>query len=142
MAKPLVTGRYYEDLAVGTTIRTQGRTIGESLVETFAGTTGDLASVHLDAVAASKTIYGGRIAHGLLSLSVLQGLMQQTQYLVGTGVASLGWDAVKFLAPVKLGDSVCGEFSIREARLSNSRSDTGIVVEACRLINQDGKIVL
>jgi acyl dehydratase len=135
-------GKFYEDLPVGTTICTEGRTIEGNVVDAFAGVTGDFASVHTDAIAARKTIYGEQIAHGLLSLSILQGLMAQTRYLLDTGLASLGWDAVKFIAPVRLGDTVYGEFTIREARLSTSRPNAGIVVEDCRLTNQEGTVVL
>jgi acyl dehydratase len=142
MSDSLEVGRYYEDFVLGVTFRTHARTIGAGLVDAFAGATGDFAPVHTDAIAASNTIYGERIAHGLLSLSVLQGLMWQTRYTLETGIASLGWDSVKFVAPVRIGDTVRAEFSIREARISTSRPDAGILVEDCRLINQDGKVVL
>lgn len=133
---------HYEDFVLGAVFRTQARTIGEGVIDAFAGVTGDFAPVHTDAAAARETIYGQRIAHGLLSLSVLQGLIWQLRLTLTTGVASLGWDSVKFVAPVRLGDTVYAEFSIREARESKSRPDAGILVENCRLVNDRGEVVL
>ena len=135
-------GRYFEDLPEGATFRTSARTIGEAAVDTFAGVTGDFSYVHTDAAAASDTIFGERIAHGLLSLCVMQGLIWQTRYTVDTGVATLGWDRIRFPAAVRFGDTVHAEFTIREARESRSRPDVGIVVEDCRLINQHGETVV
>jgi acyl dehydratase len=139
---PALEGRYFEDLPIGTELRTSARTLGEGAVDLFAGLTGDFSYVHTDAEAASATIYGERIVHGLLSLCVLQGLMWQTRYTVDTGVATLGWERIRFPEPVRIGDTVRGVFTIREARESASRPDVGIVVEDCRLINQRGDTVV
>lgn len=135
-------GLYYEDLPVGTAFRTSARTIGEGAVETFAGVTGDFSYVHMDAEAASGTAFGERIVHGLLSLSVMQGLIWQTRYTIDTGVATLGWEHIRFPVAVRLGDTVHAEFTIREARESRSRPEVGIVVEDCRLLNQHSETVV
>jgi acyl dehydratase len=135
-------GKYFEDLPVGTEFRTSGRTITEGAVDLFSGLTGDFSYVHTDAEAAADTIFGERIAQGLLSLCVLQGLIWQTRYTVDTGVATLGWERIRFPAAVRMGDTVRGVFTIREARESASRPDCGIVVEDCRLYNQHGETVV
>jgi acyl dehydratase len=135
-------GRYFEDLPVGTVIRTSARTIGEGAVDAFAGLTGDYSYVHTDAEAVKETMYGERIVHGLFSLSVLQGLIVQTRYTIDTGLATLGWERIRFPIAVRLGDTVRGELTIREARVSRSQPGAGIVTEDCRLINQRGEAVV
>jgi acyl dehydratase len=134
--------RYFEDLPVGTELHTSARTITEGLVELYAGVSGDFSYVHTDAERAERGLFGERVAHGLLTLSVLQGLMWQTRYDLETGMATLAWNDVRFPAPVRFGDTVRGVFTIREARASRSRPDAGIVVESCRLVNQRDEDVL
>jgi acyl dehydratase len=142
MSRRSKRGRYFEDFAVGDEFTTGGRTIGEWSVEAFAGLTGDFSYVHIDAEAVKDTLYGERIVHGLLSLSIMQGLMWQTGYDVDTGVATLGWENVKFPAPARLGDTVCAHFCIKAARLSRSRPGLGIITEDCRLVNQEGNTLV
>lgn len=142
MTESSVRDGYYEDFHVGQEFRAARRTVTESAVDTFAGVTGDFSYLHVDAEAARESIYGERIAHGLLSLSILQGLMWQTHYTRNTGVASLGWDRIAWPKPVRIGDTVEARFTIRETRESRSRPDMGILVEDCRLINQDGEVVV
>ena len=137
-----IKGRYFEDFTVGEEILTTGRTISEAMVDTFAGVTGDFSYAHTDEVAMQSTEFGERIAHGLLSLCVLQGLMWQTGYTSQTGVATLGWEALKFPAPVRFGDTVRARFTIREMRPSRSRPEVGILIEECVLLNQLRAVVV
>jgi acyl dehydratase len=141
MTEATVRDGYFEDFEVGQVFTGDRRTVTEAAVDTFAGLTGDFSYLHVDAEAAAESIYGERIIHGLLSLSLLQGLMWQTHYTRRTGVASLGWEAIKWPAPVRIGDTVQAGFSIREMRESKSRPDLGILVEDCRLTNQRGEVV-
>jgi len=67
-------GRYFEEMTVGDTVKSPGRTITETDIMLFAGPTGDYNPLHTDAEYAKTTIYGKRIAHGLLGLSVASGL--------------------------------------------------------------------
>jgi acyl dehydratase len=137
-----VRGRYFEEFTDGEQLESMGRTVSEAMVDAFAGVTGDFSYAHTDEVAMQATQFGGRIAHGLLSLCVLQGLMWQTGYTAQTGVATLSWDAVKFPAPVRFGDTVRARFTIREKRLSNSRPEVGILIEECELLNQRDEVVV
>jgi acyl dehydratase len=137
-----MTGFYLEDFAVDQVIETAARTVGDGLVDSYAGVTGDFSYVHIDAERAAAGIFGERVAHGLLSLSLLQGLLWQTGYLADTGLATIGWDKVRFPAPLRFGDTVRGRIVITEARPSRSRPETGIVVESCTLLNQDDEVVL
>jgi acyl dehydratase len=112
------------------------------MVDAFAGVTGDFSYAHTDEIAMQSTEFGGRIAHGLLSLCVMQGLMWQTGYSSQTGIATLGWDALIFPAPVRFGDTVHARFTIREMRPSGSRPEVGILIEECTLLNQRDQVVV
>jgi acyl dehydratase len=137
-----IKGRYFEDFTVGEEILTTGRTVSEAMVDAFAGVTGDFSYAHTDEVAMRSTEFGERIAHGLLSLCVLQGLMWQTGYTSQTGVATLGWETIRFPAPVRFGDTVHARFTIREMRPSRSRPELGILIEECALLNQRDEVVV
>jgi acyl dehydratase len=98
-------GMYFEEIAEGFRIASQGRTITEADVVTFAGVSGDYNPLHIDAEYAAKTIFGARIAHGLLGLSVASGLAWQLGFMLGTVEAfrELTWT---FRKPMLLGDTV------------------------------------
>lgn len=142
MAERMVLGRYFEDFVVGEKLMTAGRTVGEGTIDMFAGLTGDFSDVHMDAEVMKETEFGGRIGHGILALGIMQGLMWQTNYNLGTAVATLGWDKIKSSAPLRAGDTVRAYWTIESKRESRSRPDMGILVEDCRLVNQRGQTVL
>jgi acyl dehydratase len=68
------TGQYYEEFEIGDTHVSQGRTITEADVATFAGLSGDYNPLHTDAEFAKTTIFGERIAHGMLTVAMSTGL--------------------------------------------------------------------
>ncbi len=138
----MMLGRYFEDFVVGEKLTSAGRTIGENTIDLFAGLTGDFSDVHMDAEVMRQTEFGGRIGHGILALGIMQGLMWQTNYNLGTAVATLGWDKVKLSAPLRAGDTVRAYWAIDSKRESRSRPHMGILVEGCRLVNQRSEIVL
>lgn len=98
-------GMYFEEIAEGFRIASQGRTITEADVVAFAGVSGDYNPLHTDAEYAGKTMFGARIAHGLLGLSVASGLAWQLGFMLGTVEAfrDLTWT---FRKPTMLGDTV------------------------------------
>ncbi len=138
----MMLGGYFEDFVVGEKLTSAGRTIGENTIDLFAGLTGDFSDVHMDAEVMKQTEFGGRIGHGILALGIMQGLMWQTNYNLGTAVATLGWDKVKLSAPSRAGDTVRAYWAIESKRESRSRPHMGILVEGCRLVNQRSEIVL
>jgi acyl dehydratase len=130
--------RYWDDIEVGERFSSPGRTITEADVVMFGALTGDFMPFHMDEEFAKDTIYGSRIAHGLLGLSYMQGVITW----VPTGIASmgsLGW-TVDFRAPIRIGDTVHCDFEIAGKRPSR-KLDRGVVFVACRLLNQDGQLV-
>ncbi|MEQ8368776.1 MAG: MaoC/PaaZ C-terminal domain-containing protein [Roseicyclus sp.] len=133
---------YFEDLAIGRKGRSPARTVTEHDIGVFAGLTGDHAALHTDAVYAADTEFGGRIAHGMLTLALTHGLMVRAGYNVESGLALLGWDNVSFRAPVRIGDTVTASWETIDLRESGSRPNAGIVRDRVTLTNQDGIIVL
>ena len=70
-----MAGLYFEEFSVGQKFNTVGRTVSEGDIFNFAGLTGDFNQIHTDAAFAAKTQFGQRIAHALLSLSLVTGLI-------------------------------------------------------------------
>ncbi len=117
------------------------KTVGESDVYLFAGITGDFASNHVNDEVMKASVYGRRIAHGALligfmstasSLSVEKGIAQG----IDATPVSLGYDRVRFLAPVFIGDTV--EVSYRIAEIDSARNRTRAKIE---ITNQKGELV-
>jgi acyl dehydratase len=134
----MLPGRFYEDIPVGDEQLTPRVTVTEGHILAYAGVSGDFSALHLDETYAVGTEFGGRIAHGLLGLTLTDGLKVQSGYF-RTGVA-LGW-SWNFRGPVRIGDTVQVRFRITEARTSKSRPHMGIVTVAVELLNQRGEIV-
>ena len=133
-------GKYFEDFSVGEEFVSPGRTITESDVYLYAGLTGDYNQLHTDEEYSKETsIYGTRIAHGLLGLSVTEGLKSRLGLFEGTSLASLEW-TWRFKKAVLIGDTVHVEWRIESAR-PTSKPGRGIITESVRLVNQRGEIV-
>ena len=135
-------GMWFEDFTVGMVMISPSRTIAESDLYLFGGMTGDLYFLHTDEETAKKTIFGGRIAHGMFGLSLMHGLICRTGHVEGTGVAMIGWDKIRHKAPLRIGDTVHSLWRVSSKRESNSRPGVGVVVEFIELINQRGESVL
>lgn len=105
----------FEDLTVGQSAQF-AKTITEADVMMFAGITGDFNPVHIDAVAAAKTRFGGRIAHGMLSAGLISATIANK--LPGPGSIYLG-QTLKFTAPVRIGDTVTANVEIAELMSKN-----------------------
>ena len=127
-------------VAVGDTV-SFSKTVGESDIYGFAGITGDFASVHVNEHYMKGTKYGRRIAHGVL----LMGYMSTTSSMMidksgseaGDETAvSLGYDRVRFLAPVFIGDTITVTYRIKEIDAERRRSRSQVTVT-----KQDGETV-
>jgi 3-hydroxybutyryl-CoA dehydratase len=112
------------------------KTVGESDVYLFAGITGDLSPNHVDDVAMSKTRYGRRIAHGALLVGFMSNTSTAMIALLGGAAVSYGYDKVRFIAPVFIGDTVTVTYTIREIDLEQSKTFAEVVVT-----NADGATV-
>src|SRR5690349_2459296 len=117
-------GLYFEEFVIGDKATSTSRTITEADIVAFAALSGDYNELHTSETYASRTIFGKRIAHGLLGLSIAGGLAFQMGFLVGTVDAFRGveWE---FSAPIYIGDTIHLEAEVSETkafpRLSNGR---------------------
>jgi len=134
-------GRYFEEFKVGETFESQARTLEAGDVSLFAGLTGDFNPLHTDEETAKRTPFGSRVAHGLLTLAISGGQQNQLGLFEGTTLALLGLDKVRFTAPVRFGDTLHTELTVRETRES-SKPDRGLVLFDMAVKNQRGEIVL
>lgn len=131
---------YFEDLQVGVSFPTARRTVTEADVVSFAGVSGDFNALHTDEIAASETVFGSRIAHGALILSIATGLRQQTGVFTGTHRGLLEIRSWKFIAPVRPGDTIDALTTITDLRRT-SKGDRGVVVQHVDVRNQHGDTV-
>lgn len=94
------------------------KTISESDVYLFAGITGDLNPAHVNEVAASQSMFGGRIAHGILTAGLISTVLGM--YLPGPGTIYLGQE-LRFVKPVRIGDTITATGTVREIDLERNR---------------------
>jgi acyl dehydratase len=138
-ARVLVPGEYgFNDLQIGDTYQTGGVTVTEAHVVGFAGLSGDLFDLHMDDEFAQAAGFPGRIAHGLLGLSLADGLKTRCTVRL-KGVATLSWNWT-FRAPLFIGDRIHVEVRIQEKRVTK-RSDRGIVTLAMKVVNGRKEVV-
>jgi 3-hydroxybutyryl-CoA dehydratase len=126
-------GKSIHELKIGELAQIS-KTITESDIELFARATGDFNPVHLDQAYAEKTSFKGRIAHGLLSVGLLSALLGNT--LPGHGTIYLSQE-VKFLAPVRIGDTITAKVEVIELIPEKNRAKFRTTCT-----NQDGKEVV
>jgi acyl dehydratase len=130
---------FFEDFAIGDEFVTPGRTVTEADVMLFAGLTGDYNRIHTDAEYMKSSMFGERIAHGLLGLSLVNGLKYRTDYDSDGVLAFLGltW---KFSGPIRFGDTIHAIIRITSKR-ETSKPDRGIMIQTIQVINQRGEVV-
>jgi acyl dehydratase len=100
------------------------KTVSESDVYGFAGITGDFAPNHVDEVFMAKSRYGGRIAHGVLLLGYTSTASTQMAALLGGHAVSLGYDRVRFLDGVRIGDTVEVRYTLSSIDHEGSRASS------------------
>ena len=106
-----------EDIAVGMSANL-GKTITEADILLFSAVSTDTNAVHLDEEYGKTTMFGGRIAHGMLSASLLSAVLGTR--LPGPGVIYLG-QSLRFKAPVRIGDTVHAKVTVKEVIAEKSR---------------------
>jgi 3-hydroxybutyryl-CoA dehydratase len=123
----------FDSLTVGSSA-TMAKTITETDVVLFAGITGDFNPAHIDAVAAARSRFGGRIAHGMLSAGIISAVLGTR--LPGPGSVYLS-QSLRFTRPVRIGDTVTAEVTVTALNAEKRRVTLATV---CR--NQDGETVI
>ncbi len=132
-------GKYFEEFEIGQEIFSPGRTITEADIMQFANLTGDTNPMHTDAEYAKTTLFGERVAHGLLGLSYTMGLLWPLGFLEGTVIAFMGLEA-KFKAPIKISDTISASAKVKQKKEMKAMGG-GLVVLESRLTNQRGETV-
>jgi acyl dehydratase len=132
---------YFEDFTPGREFRTDGATITEGQILDFA-LTFDPQPFHLDAETAKETIFGGLIASGFHTVALTFRLFAQTRALAACSLGSPGIDELRWLRPVRPGDTLRATVTVREQRPSTSKPDRGIVRLHWTALNQLGEPIL
>ena len=134
---PAPVQRYFEDIEVGEEYESPGRTVTETDIVLFAGLSGDYNILHTDAEFMKGSLFGERIAHGLLGLSIQAGLLGRAMLPYATlGFGSLRW---KFKGPIKIGDTI----RVRARVTSKKETDAGrgAIVLDRTVLNQRDEVV-
>ncbi len=134
-------GMWFEDFVVGAVVvHPLTRTITEADNVDFTTSTLNPAPIHLDAAYAATTDFGEPIVNSLLTLGIVVGISVH-ELTHGTTVANLGFDTVRFPAPLFHGDTIRVESEIVAVRASKSKPDRGIVTIDHRGFNQHGDLI-
>jgi acyl dehydratase len=128
----------FDDVAPGDRIDTDEITVTPAAIDAFADLTGDRFAIHMSDTAAQELGFPSRVAHGLLVLSLIDGLKNQCPAQF-RAIASLGWD-MRFSRPVLAGDRIRGHLTVTEKRLI-SDGRRGILTLDVEAINQAGEVV-
>ena len=129
---------YYDDVKINATLMTRSHVVSYDDILRFADITLDHHPLHTDAAYCETTRFGRPIAHGLYSLALMEGL--KSKMYEHTSIASLGWDKVRFEAPLFPGDEVHARIFFIHKR-DSKKPGRGVVTEKVSLINQTGDIV-
>jgi acyl dehydratase len=131
---------YFEDVEVGFRFETPRRTVTEADLVAFAGVSGDFNPLHTDSGFAAESIYGERIAHGALVLSIATGLRQRVGLFDGTLMGLLEIRHWTFASPVRIGDTIRVVNEVTVLR-ETSKPDRGVMVQRVDVLNQDDAVV-
>lgn len=129
---------FFEDYQLEDTRKTLGRTITETDFVVHAGHTGDFFPHHMDAEWCKTQDFGQRIAHGTMIFAIAIGL---TASVINPEAFSKGYDRLRFVKPVHIGDTIHAEVMISE-KSDAKRKEFGTVVEHVKVYNQHGDVVL
>jgi len=140
MSSPTEADRqFFEDIGIGDEYLSPGRTVTEADIVAFAGLSGDYNVLHTDAEFMRTSIFGERIAHGLLGLAISSGLGSRAMPRPFATLAFLGlrW---RFKGPIKIGDTIKVRLKVTDKR-ETSKPDRGIVTIQRTVVNQRGETV-
>ncbi|MBI1206942.1 MAG: acyl dehydratase [Azospirillum sp.] len=135
-----MVGPYFDDFSLGDVIETEGATITESQIIDFAFKF-DPQPFHIDIEAASRSPFGGLIASGFHTLSLSFRLFRDTGAITGTSMGGGGGDDLRWLRPVRPGDTLRVRVEVLE-RIPSRRPDRGTVRLGYTTLNQHGEAVM
>ena len=135
------TKYYWEDLVVGKVIDLGAREITREEILEFGGRY-DPQVFHTDEEAAKETIYGGLIASGWHTCAMMMRMLYDGLLAHAASLGSPGVDSVRWLKPVRPGDTLRARMTIVEARASSSKPDRGVIRSKWEVFNQNGEVVM
>ena len=139
MREPLKPGFYgLSDLLIGDYFETPSHTVTAEDIDNFADLSGDRFAIHMSDETARSYGLTGRVAHGLLVLSIIDGLKNQSEAQLDA-IASLGWN-IRFSSPVLIGDRIQSTITIAELR-TTLKSGRGMATLDISATNQNGAVV-
>lgn len=127
---------YFEEIEVGSKQTTVSRTITEADIVNFACLTGDFNPLHMDKVFAEQTMFGQRIAHGLLGLSIAAGLQTDEPEYHIEAFMNLNWS---FKRPIFIGDTIHVVSTIIDKKEGRAKG-SGIIISERKVFNQNEKV--
>ncbi len=135
--------KHFEDIAIGDSLLTHRRTVGEADIVAFGGISGDYFYMHFDAIAAKDSAFGQRIAHGYFVLSAAAGLFVSPA--PGPVLANYGLDTLRFTRPVAIGDTIRARLTCKR-RTDRMKTDAqgrgqGVVAWDVEVTNQNDEVV-
>lgn len=135
---------FLDDYEIGETMISPARTVTEADIVNFAGFTGDWHPLHTDVEYASKTPFQGRIAHGMLTLSIGLSLPFRlgpySSYLPKSFIAFYGMDEVRFTAPTRIGDTIHCEVNVID--ITDKGKDKGVLTVRNLIKNQKNELLV
>lgn len=135
----MIVEEFFEDYEIGFSRSCFGRTITESDIVLHAGQTGDFFPHHMDKEWCAKQDFGQRIAHGTLIFSIGIGSTAST---INPRAMSYGYDKLRFVRPVFIGDTITTTARIDRKQDHKNRLTHGFVHETIEIINQKQELVL
>ena len=134
--------KWFDELAVGDSLLTHRRTVGEADIVAFGGISGDYFYMHFDDIAAKESPFGKRIAHGYFVLSAAAGLFVSPAK--GPVLANYGLDTLRFIKPVGIGDTIQARLTCKRKTDKPAKKDQapqGVVAWDVQVTNQLGELV-
>ncbi|WP_096779582.1 phenylacetic acid degradation bifunctional protein PaaZ [Zobellella denitrificans] len=135
--------KYFEELAVGERLLTARRTVTEADIVNFGCLSGDHFYAHMDKIAAAESLFGERVAHGYFVVSAAAGLFVDAA--PGPVIANYGMEGLRFIEPVKIGDTIQVELTCKQKTRKPRRTPDdlpqGVVVWDIKVKNQRDQLV-
>jgi acyl dehydratase len=132
---------FFEDFAVGRTWDIAGPTLTKESIVEFARRY-DPQLFHVDEAAAKESVFGGLIASGWHTVSLCMRMICDAYVLEAASLGSPGVNEVRWLKPVRPGDTIRMRMSVLEAKPSTSKPDRGTVLHRWEVFNQKDELVM
>ena len=136
-----VDNRYFEDYTAGSQFEFGPVEVHEAEIIEFASRF-DPQVFHTDPEAAKKTVFGGLIASGWHTASLMMRLCVDHYLSSVASLGSPGVDELRWIRPVRPGDKLTARITVIDANRSRSKSDIGVVRSFIEMVNQDGEVVM